>query len=85
ITRDGSHISEQFQREFERIGIPCILIDLGNGEIPELPDAAGIVIVPDAFHADPALSGMEFLKSAFLLAKTNAGYLMEAAKEKAPF
>nr|NJM03821.1 hypothetical protein [Desulfobacula sp.] len=60
ITRDGSHISEQFQREFERIGIPCVLIDLGNGEIPELPDAAGIVIVPDAFHADPALSGMDF-------------------------
>ncbi len=47
--------------------------------------AAGIVIVPDAFNADASLAGIEFLKSAFLLARTNAGYLMEAAKEKGAF
>jgi len=41
--------------------------------------------VPDAFNEDASLTGIEFLKSAFLLARTNAGYLMEAAKEKGAF
>ena len=85
ITKDSAHISERFQMEFEKIGVPCVLIDIGNSKIPELPDAAGIVIVPDAFNADASLAGIEFLKSAFLLARTNAGYLMEAAKEKGAF
>ncbi len=85
ITKDSVGVSQRFQREFEKIGVPCALIDMKGPGIPELPDAAGIVIVPDAFNADASLTGIEFLKSAFLLARTNAGYLVEAAKEKGAF
>ncbi len=85
ITKDSANISEQFQIEFEKLGIPCALIDIRDGKIPECPDAAGIVIVPDAFNEGSPSAGIDFLKSAFLLARTNAGYLMDAAKEKGAF
>ncbi len=85
ITRDSAQVCEHFQIEFEKIGIPSVLIDFENDDVPELSDAAGIVIVPDAFNEKPSLTGIDFLKSAFLLARTNAGHLMEAAKEKGAF
>ncbi|MFA5904098.1 MAG: SDR family NAD(P)-dependent oxidoreductase [Desulfobacula sp.] len=85
ITKDSSKISEQFQIEFQKIGLPSVLIDFENGKIPDLPDAAGIVIVPDAFNKKTPSNGIDFLKSAFLLARKNAGYLMESGKEKGAF
>ena len=85
ITKDSAGISEQFQIEFKKLGIPCCLIDIRDGKIPECPDAAGIVIVPDAFNKASSSAGIGFLKSAFLLVRTNAGYLMNAAKQKGAF
>ncbi|SDU32585.1 type I polyketide synthase [Desulfobacula phenolica] len=85
ITQDSSTIAARFKSEFEKSGIPSVLIDIGNGNIPELPDAAGIVLVPDAFKEKNRASAMEFLKSAFELVKKNAAYLMDSATEKGAF
>jgi len=50
-----------------------------------LPDAAGIVILPDAFQKNRHDTALSFLKSAFLLIKKNAGYLMDSASSKGAF
>ncbi len=71
--------------EFQTIGIDAILIDIANGNIPDLPDAAGLVIVPDAFAENDKQSALAFLKSAFELIKVNAQYLIEAGDQKGAF
>lgn len=85
ITQDSSKIAARFKSEFEKSGMTAVLIDIGNGNIPELPDAAGLVLVPDAFKKKDRNSAMEFLKSAFLLVKKNAPYLMDSGTEKGAF
>ncbi|MCP4022101.1 MAG: SDR family NAD(P)-dependent oxidoreductase, partial [Desulfobacteraceae bacterium] len=85
LTKDSSGIADSFIVEFEIQGIQAELIDISHGEIPELPDAAGIVVIPDSFKQDEPQACQQFLKSAFLLAKKNAPYLMESARKKGAF
>ncbi|MCK5696452.1 MAG: polyketide-type polyunsaturated fatty acid synthase PfaA, partial [Desulfobacula sp.] len=85
ITKDNSNIAKRFKTEFKKLGIDASLIDIGKGDIPELPDAAGLVLVPDSFSKNNAATSIDFLKSAFLLVKKNAGYLMDSGKEKGAF
>ncbi len=85
ITQDSSGLGEQFVAGFQTIGIAAQLIDISNGNIPDLPDAAGLVIVPDAFVEDDKQSALAFLKSAFELIKVNGQYLMEAGDQKGAF
>lgn len=85
LTKDSSNIANQFKIEFEKLGITADLIDIHNGEIPELPDAAGLVILPDSFKKESPGTSIKFLKSAFLLAKKNASYLINSANEKGAF
>jgi len=85
ITRDSSKIATRFKAEFEKSGIDAALIDISKGDIPQLPDAAGIVLLPDAFKKNSPDTALNFLKSAFLLVKKNAGYLMDSATKKGAF
>jgi len=85
ITKDSSKIATLFKTEFEKLGIDATLIDISKGDIPQLPDAAGLVLLPDAFKKNSPDTALNFLKSAFLLVKKNAGYLMDSATKKSAF
>ena len=86
ITRDSVGIAEAFQHEFLRSNINAGLISLGGDTIPDLPDAAGIVLIPDGWNDRPGLdNALDFLKSSLMLVKQNAGYLMESAGQKGAF
>ncbi|WP_457551964.1 SDR family oxidoreductase [Desulfobacula sp.] len=85
ITKDSSNIAALFKTEFENSGIKADLIDISKGEIPDLPDAAGIVLLPDAFKKNSPDTAINFLKSAFLLVKKNAHWLMESGAQKGAF
>ena len=84
VTRDSSGIAERFRDEFSSLGIKAQLIDITE-DIPLLDDAGGIVLVPDTFKDNTQKAGLNFLKSCFLLAKKNANFLIESAKEKGAF
>jgi len=91
ITNNELELSNQFIIEFEKLGIHACLIDISMDNIPDLPDAAGIVLVPDSFnkkrkdHSGSFFQATEFLKASFLLIKKNAKYLMESASQKGAF
>jgi len=85
ITRDNATIAVHLQKGFEKQGIPAELIDISQGEIPDLPDAAGIVILPDSFKNPDSQTAKKFLKSAFSLSQKNAPHLISAASEKGAF
>ncbi len=85
ITKDSSKIAACFKKEFKKSKIASVLIDISKGEIPLLPDAAGIVILPDAFQKNSPDTALNFLKSAFALIKKNAGFLMDSAGQKGAF
>ncbi len=85
LTRDRSKIAAHFKQEFENIGISAKLIDISQGKIPRLPDAAGIVIIPDSFENPDSQVAKDFLKSAFCLAQKNAPYLIASGSEKGAF
>ena len=86
LTRDHAGISECFQQEFVKIGIRAKLIDLNDGNsIPDLPDAAGLVLVADAFSSDDSDTATRFMVSAFELLKQNAFHLSRSSPEKGAF
>ncbi len=85
ITKDSSKIAFLFKTEFKKSGIDAELIDISKGNIPQLPDAAGIVLLPDAFQKNSPDTALNFLKSAFLLVKKNACFLMDSATQKGAF
>ncbi len=85
LTRDNSKIAVHLQKGFEKQGIPAELIDISQGEIPDLPDAAGIVIIPDSFKNPDSQTAKKFLKNAFSLSQKNAPHLISAASEKGAF
>lgn len=86
LTKDSSGIAHRFAEEFKKLGISSRLINIKDQNIPECPDACGIVIIPDAFAQDAhGTSAIEFLKSSFLFIKANAHHLMESSREKGAF
>ena len=84
ITKDSAGIARGFKEEFTTLGMKAQLIDITD-EIPLLEDAGAIVLVPDTFAHNTQKAAVDFLKSGFLLAKKNAGFLIESAKEKGAF
>jgi len=85
LTNDTSGIAQSFQKEFEKQGINTDLIELSNTEIPELTDAAGIVVIPDISKTSDSSQTTNFLKTAFKLVKKNVPYLTESASQKSAF
>ncbi|MCP3874531.1 MAG: SDR family NAD(P)-dependent oxidoreductase [Desulfobacteraceae bacterium] len=85
ITKDNSKIAARFKKEFKNIGVNADLIDITKGNMPELSDAAGIVIVPDVFSKKNNTPPIKFLESTFELVKKNAGFLMESGSQKGAF
>ncbi|MBU3951774.1 MAG: SDR family NAD(P)-dependent oxidoreductase, partial [Proteobacteria bacterium] len=85
LTRDKAKIAARFKQEFETLGIPATLIDIGPDKIPDLPDAAGIVIIPDSFAHPDSKTAKAFLKSAFCLAQKNGPHLISSGAEKGAF
>ena len=85
LTRDNSGIAEHFKQEFEKQQIPAALIDISINNIPDLGDAAGIVIISDSFKHPDSKTAKTFLKTAFCLAQKNAPHLIASAAEKGAF
>lgn len=85
LTRDHSGLAICFKKEFENLGIQAELINISVDKIPDLSDAAGLVLLPDAFHHPDDLTAKSFLSTAFCLASKNADHLMASAKEKGAF
>ncbi len=85
ITKDSAGIASQFKKEFQHIGINAELINLARGTVPELPDAGGIVIIPDSFTKTNQKKSRKFLASAFELVKNNEPFLVASGIEKGAF
>ncbi len=85
ITQDSSDIAAAFQAEFKNSGISADLIDITQNEIPDLTDAAGLVIVQNVIESKGVLESDNFLKSAFKLVKRNAQHLNNSGREKGAF
>ncbi len=85
LTRDNSGIAEYFKQEFDRQQISAALIDISQDNIPELIDAAGIVIIADSFKHPDSKTAKNFLKTAFCLVQKNAPHLISSAAQKGAF
>lgn len=85
ITRGNAALTNRFIKEFQAQNINAETIDLSKNNIPDLSDAGGIVMMPDAFAASDTQDRLEFMENAFLLVKKNAGNLIRAANEKGAF
>ncbi len=92
ITRDQPGVARLLEKEFTNQGLAAQIIDIGSDNIPELPDAAGIVIVQDKWNSaqekwdsKDAQDATDFIKSAFALVHKNAAHLMASARQKGAF
>ncbi|MEE4364221.1 MAG: SDR family NAD(P)-dependent oxidoreductase [Desulfotignum sp.] len=85
ITRDQPGVARLLEKEFTNQGLAAELIDIGSENMPELPDAAGIVIVQDKWNISDAEAATDFIKCAFALVHKNAVHLMASARQKGAF
>ncbi len=85
ITRESSGLSDRFQKEFEKAGFTAKQIDIVDRPVPVLPDAGGIVLLPDLSAKPDKRKSLQFLTAAFALVKENATALVDAAGEKGAF
>ncbi len=85
LTKDSAGIAQSFKNEFKKQGINAQLIEMSRDNIPELKDAAGIVLIPDIFNSADSDKTTAFLKNAFKLIKKNAPYLTQSAVQKSAF
>ena len=85
LTKDSAGIAKSFKDEFEKQGINAVLIEVSDNTIPELRDAAGIVLIPDISKKDDFKQSTDFLKYSFKLIKKNTAYLTESASQKSSF
>ena len=83
LTRDKKDLGQLFQAEFQRTGMAAELIDIET--VPDLTDAAGLVIIPDDLGNSAHETAVEFLKSTFELIRKNGPHLMDAGREKGAF
>ncbi|MCK5312605.1 MAG: SDR family NAD(P)-dependent oxidoreductase, partial [Desulfobacteraceae bacterium] len=85
LTKDSAGIAKSFKEEFENQGINAELIEFSSTKIPELRDAAGIVVIPEISEINDSTQTADFLKYSFKLVKKNAPYLTESASQKSAF
>jgi acyl transferase domain-containing protein/3-hydroxymyristoyl/3-hydroxydecanoyl-(acyl carrier protein) dehydratase/NAD(P)-dependent dehydrogenase (short-subunit alcohol dehydrogenase family)/acyl carrier protein len=85
ITRDQDGIAGLFKKEFEKQGLSADIIDIGAQPVPQLPDAAGIVIIQHKWMDMDAKSAAVFVKAAFALTRKNASHLTACARQKGAF
>ncbi|MCA1784675.1 MAG: SDR family NAD(P)-dependent oxidoreductase, partial [Desulfobacteraceae bacterium] len=83
---DNAGIATAFEKEFKKLKIATQIIDATPENIPDLPDAAGLVLIPDAFYepGDDAVAG-QFLLTAFSMASKNGPHLTASAREGGGF
>ncbi|WP_020590266.1 SDR family NAD(P)-dependent oxidoreductase [Desulfobacter curvatus] len=86
LTRDSEGVAKAFAKEFQKLKLAAQIIDATPENIPDLPDAAGLVLIPDTFSQpmDDALAG-RFLLTAFSMASKNGPYLTASAKAGGSF
>ena len=85
ITKESTGLSKRFKTEFEQAGIRAEEIDIHGSDVPDLPDAAGMVILPDVFGQPTKADALQFLTAAFQLVQKNASYLAAAGSRKGAF
>ncbi|HSL61553.1 MAG TPA: SDR family NAD(P)-dependent oxidoreductase [Desulfotignum sp.] len=85
LTRDQADMARGLKKAFIAQGLDARLIDLTDGQVPDLPDAAGLVIVQDQWQPASPKDPIAFLKTAFALAHANGPHLLTAAREKGAF
>lgn len=80
LTRDGAGVAQAFEKEFKKLKLSARIIDATPENIPDLPDAAGLVLIPDAFaHPGDDAAASRFLLTAFCMASKNGPYLTKSA------
>lgn len=81
LTKDRAGIAAAFEKEFKKLDLNARLIEVSPENIPDLSDAAGIVLIPDAFDTpgDDAVAS-RFILTAFSMASKNGPYLTASAK-----
>ncbi|WP_321415262.1 SDR family NAD(P)-dependent oxidoreductase [uncultured Desulfobacter sp.] len=86
LIKDSAGIAEAFAKEFKKLELNAQIIDASPENIPDLPDAAGIVLIPDAFTqpGDDNVAS-RFLLTAFSVASKNGPYLTASAKAGGSF
>lgn len=81
LTKDRAGIATAFKKEFKKRGLAAKIVDATPENIPDLPDAAGLVLIPDAFGEPGDHAGAsQSLLTAFLMASKNGPYLMASAR-----
>ena len=85
LTRDRSGIAQAFAEEFKKQGLTVSLLDPASDETPDMADAAGLVVIADAFGQNHDGTEKQFLLKAFDLARTGGKPLMEAADQGGAF
>ncbi|MCF8092113.1 MAG: SDR family NAD(P)-dependent oxidoreductase, partial [Desulfotignum sp.] len=85
ITRDQADVAGLLKQAFEKQGFKAGIIDITSGSVPDLADAAGIVIVQDQWRPARNTDATAFLKAAFFLIHQNGFYLQKAAQKKGAF
>ncbi len=84
ITRESSGLSDRFQKEFEKAGFTAKQIDIVDRPVPVLPDAGGIVLLPDLSAKPDKRKSLQFLTAAFALVKEQQ-YLWMQQEKRARF
>jgi acyl transferase domain-containing protein/3-hydroxymyristoyl/3-hydroxydecanoyl-(acyl carrier protein) dehydratase/NAD(P)-dependent dehydrogenase (short-subunit alcohol dehydrogenase family)/acyl carrier protein len=85
ITRDQAGVAGLLQQAFQKQGLAVGLIDITSEKVPDLADAAGMVIVQDQWKPPHSADAIAFVKAAFALVHQNGSYLQAAAREKGAF
>ncbi|THB78043.1 MAG: SDR family NAD(P)-dependent oxidoreductase [Desulfobacteraceae bacterium] len=83
ITSDGAGIARALRKAFRQEGFQAELFDLASGTIPSFKDAAGIVLVSQAF--DPNTDASEYLARSFELCRKNGEQLESSGRDKGAF
>ncbi len=85
ITRDQAGLAGHLIQAFHKQGQNAELLDFPSESIPDLTDAAGLVIVQNQLSQTDSAEAIVFLKAAFALVHKNGRHLQTAAAQKGAF
>ncbi|MCF8139094.1 MAG: SDR family NAD(P)-dependent oxidoreductase, partial [Desulfotignum sp.] len=85
ITRDQAGMADPLIQAFHKQGQNAELLDFSSENIPDLTDAAGLVIVQNQLSQTDTADAIAFLKTAFALVHKNGRHLQTSAAQKGAF
>ena len=85
LTRDSAGVAKAFKQEFKKLGIKTEIIDPDLDKAHDLSNAAGLVLIPDAFTHPEDEAANRFLFSSFSLASKFGQHLQNNARTGSAF